>query len=209
MFWLPLILWGMLVLACLPAFLRLVMPPLPLDDAAEAPACVVVLGAGCRRDSDGTVGLSARSLARLEAGLSLAKRESLPLLVSGGALFAGKGGGMTPSSEAGLMANLLAEHHPLQVVWQENISRNTHENARLCSKLLCRKRINRIYLVTDQSHLCRALLSFNKQGMSCYPHASSLFPRPAWMPHAGALMLWPEIIYEWLALTMYALRRWV
>lgn len=203
MHWLPLTLACLLVLSCLPGFLRLMLPPVPPDDDDSAPACVLVLGAGRRKGHKGAR-LSTRSLTRLEAGLSLAKREDLPLLVSGGVAQ-----GLAGASEAALMATRLHERDQRLIVWQEAASLNTHDNACLSAQLLARKGVDRVYLVTDRVHLCRALLCLRHAGISAVPHAADLLPQPDWLPHAGALALWPELIYEWLALAWYLCRRWL
>lgn len=199
--WLPLTLAALLALACLPVFLRQLLPPVPPDDDPDAPACVLVLGAG-RKLVHGKVRLSTRSLMRLEAAVALATEQRLPLLLSGGA--AQK---LTGASEAELMAEQVQQSAAELVVWQENASLNTYENARLSAVLLQRKGVHRVYLVTDRVHLCRALLCLKKQGISARAQAADILPQPDWLPHAGALSLWPELMHEWLALAWYALRR--
>lgn len=198
--WLPLIFAVFLASACLPALVRLLLPPLPPDEDDDAPLCVVVLGAG-RVQQQGRQGLSARSLQRLEAGFSLALREKMPLLLSGGA----KNGEGT--SEAELMARELLPRAGQMEIWRETTSRNTHENAQQVAAELGKHGIQHVWLVTDHAHLCRALLCLRRHGISAKPVPADLFPAPDWLPHAGALALWPEIAYEWLALGWYLLQR--
>lgn len=199
--WIPLTIGVLLVLASLPVVIRLMMPPLPPDRRTDEPACVVVFGAGRRNTTDG-VQLSARSLSRLQVAVSLAKRESLPLLVSGGAA-----GDLDGESEATLMTDWVRRQTAGVTVWQENTSQNTAQNASECARLLTQKQIKRVFLVTDKSHLCRALLCLKKQGVTSVPHATRLMPHPVWLPHIAALRLWPELVYEWAALCWYFLLR--
>jgi uncharacterized SAM-binding protein YcdF (DUF218 family) len=198
--WLPLTFAALLVLSCLPVFLRLLLPPLPPSDRTDAPRCVLVLGAG-RRSRNGSLRLSTRSLLRLEAAAALARRERLPLLVSGGAP------GIEGTSEAELMARAVGKRDAALTIWRETDSHNTYENALFSARELAQHGVGRVYLVTDRVHLCRALLCLKKQGISAVPHAADLFPQPDFLPHAGALALWPELMYEWLALGWYLLRR--
>jgi len=198
--WLPLTFAALLVLSCLPAFLRLLLPPLPPSERTDAPRCVLVLGAG-RRRRKGRMRLSTRSLLRLRAAASLAQRERLPLLVSGGAP------GIEGTSEAELMARAASKGNTDLTIWRETESCNTYENARFSAQELAQHGVRRVYLVTDRVHLCRALLCLRKQGISAVPHAADRFPQPDFLPHAGALALWPELMYEWLALAWYLLRR--
>jgi len=103
-------------------FLRLLLPPLPPSDRTDAPRCVLVLGAG-RRSRNGSLRLSTRSLLRLEAAAALARRERLPLLVSGGAP------GIEGTSEAELMARAVGKRDAALTIWRETDSHNTYENA--------------------------------------------------------------------------------
>lgn len=195
---LPLIFVVLLVIACLPAMVRLLLPPLPPDDEPGLPLCVLVLGAGQVLHQDGAR-LTTRSLQRLETGLSLALRKGLPLLLSGGA--PGKDG----TSEAELMMREIRSRSGKLEIWCETHSRNTDENARFSAAELDRHGIHHVWLVTDHAHLCRALLCLRRHGMDARPLPADLFPAPDWLPHAGALALWPEIAYEWLALLWYLL----
>ena len=78
-------LWGLLVAACLPVVMRFMLPPVPPFRQRGEPACVLVLGAGRKRQKTlvegARVQLSSRSLTRLEMGLSLARQKKLPMLI--------------------------------------------------------------------------------------------------------------------------------
>ncbi|EKF75766.1 hypothetical protein A11A3_02817 [Alcanivorax hongdengensis A-11-3] len=191
-----------LVGATLPAVVRGMLPPLPARQPVVRPQAVVVLGAG-RRYQRGRYRLSDRGLRRLRHAAELAEREGLPLLVSGGQKGARHPG---QPSEASLMATAVRRRWPGVTVIEESASRNTWENARYSVDVLTLRGIDEIWLVSDRSHLSRALLCFRHQGMLAHPSWARRLPRQAWVPSAGALSMVPEIWYEWLALAWYQLR---
>lgn len=200
-------LWGLLVAACLPVVMRFMLPPVPPFRQRGEPACVLVLGAGRKRQKTlvegARVQLSSRSLTRLEMGLSLARQKKLPMLLSGGAA-----GFLAGKTEAELMADLVKPRIGSGLaVWQEHISHNTYENALFSARLLQQKGIGQVYLVTDASHLCRAMLCLRKQGIVATPYPCRQLPEPGWLPHVGVLLLWPDMLYEWLALGWYFVQR--
>ncbi len=202
MHWLPLTFGALVVLCCLPAFVRLLIPPLPPKQDDSEPNAVLVLGGG-RVSRKGKMQLSTRSLLRLEAALQLAHDKQLPLLISGGRAYSESG-----TTEAALMGQLAIERYPDMTIWQEEASSNTWENCRYSGRLLHHQGVNHVYLVTDQVHLCRSLLSLQRQNICVVPRPHDKLPQPEWIPHAGALALWPELMYEWLAIGWYALRYW-
>ncbi|MCC1496541.1 YdcF family protein [Alcanivorax sp. 1008] len=189
-----------LVAGTLPAIVRQLYPPLPLRSHSEAtPRCVVVLGGGLvgrgRQRRSSRMGLR-----RLARALQESRQRQLPLLISGG--------GRPPTegqvSEARLLADA-SEGFGL-TIWLEERSRNTRENARNSAALLQRKGIDQVLLVTDRAHMTRAMLSFQRAGIEVIAAPVDRLPSPAWMPSAGALLLLPEIWYEWLALLWYEIR---
>lgn len=192
----------MLVAATLPVFVRSLLPPLPGRPDALTPGAVVVLGAGRRRQKQGYA-LTTRSVRRLKLAMETALEKGLPLLVSGGQK--GTQDSDQPS-EASLMASLALQQWPQLTVIEETASRNTWENARYSARLLALRGVDQVILVSDRSHLPRALLCFHRQGVQSLAAWSRRLPEKAWLPSAGALFLVPEIWYEWLALLWYQLR---
>ena len=190
------------VAATLPAVVRGLLPPLPARQPRQRPQAVVVLGAG-RRFNQGRYTLTAGGLRRLQHGAELARREGLPLLVSGGQKSTRQRG---QPSEAALMATLVRRRWPGVAVMEESSSRNTWENACFSVEALSLRGIDEIWLVTDRVHLPRALLCFRRLGMMSHPAWARRLPAQAWIPSAAALALLPEIWYEWLALAWYQLR---
>lgn len=189
----------LLVAGTLPVLVRQLYPPLPPRDDTVVPACVVVLGAGLV--GKGSKRRSSRTgLIRLGRAITEARANHLPLLISGGGAASRQG----LASEASLLAQE-ANGYGL-TLWLEERSRNTRENARNSAALLRRKGIGEVLLVTDRAHMTRAMLCFRKQGIAVRPAPVERLPAPAWMPSAGALLLLPEIWYEWLGLLWYQLR---
>lgn len=189
----------LVIAGTLPAIVALMLPPVPRQRLQGPAQAVVVLGAGRQRRGE-RYRAAARGLRRAEAGLAVAEAARLPLLLSGG-----RADGNGPS-EAALMAEALRHRCREAGPWLEENSRNTWENARFSAALLKERGIQRVVLVTDATHLCRAVLSFRAQGIEVEARATSALPSPAWMPSAEALALVPEIYYEWLALLVYRLR---
>lgn len=192
-----------LVGATLPAVVRSLLPPLPRRITGITPQAVVVLGAG-RRPRNGQFALTTRGLRRLQLAVELAQEHDLPLMVSGG--ISGTPRADNEPTEAQLMAELVRRRWPTMVVLEEGQSRNTWENAVFSGELLGQRGIDEIILVSDRSHLPRALLCFQSQGVLAQAAWRKRLPKQEWVPSAGALSMVPEIWYEWLALVWYHLR---
>lgn len=193
------VLWGILLLASLPAVVAMFLPPMPAWAAPiEYAQAVVVLGAG-RVNRGGEQRLSAAGWQRAGAGIAEAQVRGLPILFSGG-------GPEEQMTEASLMAQAVYGYWPQAQVWLEQNSTNTWENAVYSAQLLKQKGIKRVLLVTDRTHLPRALYCFRAQGILCTPVAASQLPLPGWMPSTSALVILLEAYYEWLALGWYWLK---
>jgi uncharacterized SAM-binding protein YcdF (DUF218 family) len=94
----------------------------------------------------------------------------------------------------------------------EDRSRSTDENAVECREVLARRRINKVILVTDASHMFRALRSFWKQGIAAVPsacaHHATQFPWGLFdfLPSANAVQNQQRTIHEWLGVAWYWVR---
>jgi uncharacterized SAM-binding protein YcdF (DUF218 family) len=89
---------------------------------------------------------------------------SVPILVSGG------GFGGTPYSLT--MGDALRwQGVPESMLWTEQRSRSTYENAAYSAEILRRKGIRKIALVTEAYHMTRAAKCFRKQGIEVIPAA--------------------------------------
>jgi uncharacterized SAM-binding protein YcdF (DUF218 family) len=94
----------------------------------------------------------------------------------------------------------------------ENTARSTYENAIESRKLLERWHIRAVILVTDASHMLRAVRCFRKQGIGVTPspchHLATEFvwSIAAFLPSAGAASVSVEVAHEWVGLVWYWLR---
>ncbi len=122
---------------------------------------IVVLGGGSRLAADefGDETVSHSTLVRLRYAASLFRQTHLPVLTTGG----------TPNNkehaESLLMSEVLHNEYNIPVIWREERSRNTAENASFSAEILQQKNISRIFLVTQAWHLRRAVAAFEKQGL--------------------------------------------
>lgn len=134
------------------------------ETAARGAQAIVVLGAGRRTHAPEFGGETVNRLAleRLRYAAQLARRSSLPLLVSGGAPR-----GDTP--EALLMQRALEQDYGLQARWVESASRDTRENALFSAEQLEAAGVHRILLVTHAMHMKRARDAFEAAGLEVIP----------------------------------------
>ncbi|HEX5394285.1 MAG TPA: YdcF family protein [Rhodocyclaceae bacterium] len=162
-----------------------VAPPAPTE--FKDVQAIVILGGGIHvgaPEYGAKETLSASTLVRVRYGAWLAKHRHLPILVSGGSVFAG-------TAEAQLMADALKGEFGVPVRWVEAESKDTADNAMLSSKLLKQEGIRRIALVSHAYHLRRATALFAKEGMSVLAATTfSTIPidgLEAWLPSARNL----------------------
>jgi uncharacterized SAM-binding protein YcdF (DUF218 family) len=171
-------------------------PPLDVQGAKSAQA-IVILGGGIMRatpEYDDT--LSSSSLARTRYGAKLAKDFRLPILVTGGQVYGGQ-------PEAEVMAAVLGHELGVPARWVEKRSRNTAENARFSAELLKADKLHRVILVTDETHMRRALAHCEAAGLICYSAPVSITDHDSdsWLqqiPNAGSLSTSTKALYEFL-----------
>ena len=149
---------------------RLVLPPPPLDAAARAglkaraaagePLAIVVLGGGMNPESReyGGPDLAVPSLFRLRYAIWLGRETGIPVAASGGLGWGPTGPGSQP--EASRMAEIARAEYGAPLRWVEPVSRDTHENAVDTLALLRPAGIREIVLVTNGTHMPRALREF-------------------------------------------------
>jgi uncharacterized SAM-binding protein YcdF (DUF218 family) len=179
-------------------------PPLDAKGAKSAQA-IMILGGGLIRDTPeyGDT-LSATSLARTRYGVKLAKEFKLPILVTGGQVFGGQ-------PEAEVMAATMANEFGAPARWIEKRSRNTAENARFSAELLQADKIRTVILVTDDTHMRRALAHCEAAGLFCYsaPVSITSHVSDSWieqLPNAGAMYASSVALHELLGNIML---RWI
>jgi uncharacterized SAM-binding protein YcdF (DUF218 family) len=130
---------------------------------------------------------------------------NLPVLASGG-------GTPLPASRA--MADLLrGKGIPEPLIWTEERSSSTYQNALFSAEILRRHGIRRIALVVNAKSMPRAEACFRKQGISVAPAPSSFTQLgangddllPGWL----AVRRNEETLHEMLGLAWYWLRGWL
>jgi uncharacterized SAM-binding protein YcdF (DUF218 family) len=121
---------------------------------------IVILGGGGERlrapEYDGPFA-EPTLLERLALGAYLARRLSLPVLVSGA------------PSEAISMPATLSRNFGVSPRWIEGHSRDTYENAQLSARILLPAGVKRIILVTTSTHEWRAAHEFMSAGLEVVP----------------------------------------
>lgn len=138
-------------------------PVLDMERAREAQA-IVILGGGIRRHATEYGGdtLGFLTLERVRYGALVARATQLPVLVTGGSVFAGE-------PEAKLMRAALEREFGVTVRWTESESRDTHENAVRSSRILSAAHVERIVLVAHSFDMPRAKAEFAAQGFDVIP----------------------------------------
>lgn len=180
-----------------------------LAPSALPPAdAIVVLGGGRypRAAEYGGDTVSERAMSRARYAATIQRRTGLPVLVSGGSVY-GEG-----PPEALLLKAVLEEELRVPVAWVESGSRTTQENAALSAPILRAAGVQRFYLVTEASHMARAVRAFQGQGLEPVP-APTRFATPGgapvvfdWLPSANALFGSAEALYASLGEAWYRLR---
>jgi uncharacterized SAM-binding protein YcdF (DUF218 family) len=165
-------------------------PPLDPTQPVNAQA-IVILGGGSVRIAPeyGGPAAAADTLERINYGAFLARRTSLPVLVSGS------------PREADAMQSTLSRDFGINARWVENRSGDTFENARFSAPLLRADGIRRIVLVTGSAHEWRAAHEFMGTGLEVVPapvgyRRSIDMQALKFMPNAGAMMHSYESAYE-------------
>jgi uncharacterized SAM-binding protein YcdF (DUF218 family) len=131
-----------------------------------------------------------------------------PVVASGG-LIVDRGKGWDVSD---VMRHVLeTEGVPVSMIWTENQSANTKENAARSAVLLRAKGVRRIALVTEAIHMPRAVRAFEREGLDVVPapcaSRAERFQR-TWqeyaIPRPENMVVNQQTLHEWLGLAWYA-----
>lgn len=187
-------------------------PPLSDQDLKRRDlGAIVVLAAGRHSNAPeygGEDTVSGYTLERIRYGARLYRQTSLPLLLTGG----------SPMGEdlslAFLMKEALVDDFRVPVVWTEERSRNTQENAEYTRALLEKGGIRRFYLVTHAWHMPRAMAAFQALGMEPVPAPTAFSTRGSakqgqflgLLPSVTALHQSSMALHEYLGRIWYWLR---
>lgn len=166
------------------------LPALDLSRPVDAQA-VVILGGGLVRSAPEYRGPAASgdTLDRLNYGAYVARRTSLPVLVTGS------------PGEAEAMRVTLLRDFGITARWVENKSGDTFENARFSSRLLHADHVTRIILVTTSTHEFRSVQEFSSAGLQVTAApVGNLVPGPLefgdFVPSTHALLRSHDAVYE-------------
>ena len=171
---------------------------------------IVLLGGGVYGNVPDLSGRGAPSeymMARMVTALRLQRRLGVPVLVTGGAVYANG----TP--EAPIVKRFLVDMGvPPDMVLLEDKSRDTIENARFSKKIVEEKGFKKLILVTSAFHMRRSIEAFRKAGLEVIPVPSSF--RTAtdrslgwadYLPGADALDTTAIVLHEYLGMIYYFL----
>jgi uncharacterized SAM-binding protein YcdF (DUF218 family) len=134
-------------------------PPLPLRDAKDAQAIVILGGGGQRQFAPeyGGPAVDPYSLERVSYGAFVARETGLPILVTGFPV------------EVAAMRESLKRNFSIDVRWSDAQAHDTFENARNSARLLKADGVQRIVLVTRAVHMRRAAEEFIAAGFEVIP----------------------------------------
>lgn len=175
-----------------------------LEDPQDADA-IVVLTAGMI--NAGPVGWIPRAdgIHRLAVGYELQRMINLrlPVIVSGGHTK----GGQNPS-EANVTASFFARQRtevtPTEL---EEVSTDTYESAMQLAPVLAKRGARNVLLVTDETHMLRALATFRARGIDAVPAPALTLPVDLgvrmYLPSAYGIKLVSESIYEIMGVAGY------
>jgi uncharacterized SAM-binding protein YcdF (DUF218 family) len=134
--------------------------------------------------------------------------EPVPVLVSGGL-----GPGIEQPYSATMSELLQRAGVPKSMIWIEQRSRSTHENAVYTAEILRKHDVSRIVLIVDAQSMPRAAACFRKEGIDVIPAPSSFIE---FGPLADDLIpSWRGIrdneitLHESVGLMWYWLRGWI
>jgi uncharacterized SAM-binding protein YcdF (DUF218 family) len=134
------------------------------------------------------------------------QRESCPILVSGGRVDPDPA---TPAVSHLMHDYLVSQGVPPGEIITEDQSRTSHENAVESARLLSARKIRKIVLVTEATHMIRAESAFRKQGLDvvpapCNARASNFSGTPFdFLPSPKAALDCQEVLHEWIGLAWY------
>jgi uncharacterized SAM-binding protein YcdF (DUF218 family) len=135
----------------------------------------------------------------------------LPVLLSGGRV--SQAG---PPISATMRELLLRKGIPDSMIWSEDRSRSTHENAVYSSEILRVHGVTHVALVVDATSMPRAAACFRKLGVDVVPAPLDFHTLGGWrswqddlLPHWKAVKRNEDTLHEILGLVWYRLRGWI
>jgi uncharacterized SAM-binding protein YcdF (DUF218 family) len=185
-------------------------PPLA-DPAGAAPdaEAIVVLGGGVdyKAPEFGGVTVNDLTLQRIRYAARLQRKTGLPILVSSGPVWR-----RPDLTHAEIMARSLREDFGAGIVWLEDRSTSTWENACDSARLLASEGIDRAFLVTHAWHMRRAAYAFSRTDVDAVPAPTAFTAVEAivsvsdFIPDAKSLLRTYYAVHEYVGLVWYRLR---
>jgi uncharacterized SAM-binding protein YcdF (DUF218 family) len=134
--------------------------------------------------------------------------KSVPILAAGGPE---SGGGEAASVTMRRM--LEQEGVPSSMIWTEERSRTTYENALFGAQILRKHGVHEVALVVEADSMLRAVKCFRKQGLAVTPAAclfrDAQFGAVELLPGWQAMYRQEIILHEGLGLLWYWLHGWI
>lgn len=171
---------------------------------------IILLGGGVEGfvpDLTGTGRPSEDMCSRLLTAVRAQRQLKVPVIVSGGSVFAGQ-----PAEAPVVRRFLLDLGVPSEQILIEAKSRDTKENAGYCREIIRSKGFRRPLLVTSAYHMPRSLVAFRTAGLAVTPlpaqfvtGGNGLRHWSRWLPDAGALHGSAKALREYLGLLWYRL----
>ncbi len=166
---------------------------------------IVLLGGGVIDKVPDLTGSGAPSdgmMTRMVTAIRLQRQLDVPILVSGGVVYAGR------SAESPVVRRFLLDLGvPARQILVEDKSRDTVENARFCKVLLQQHHFRQPLLVTSAFHMRRSLAAFRREGIAVTAVPASFSTTPErttiWadlLPEAAALHETATALREYLGL---------
>jgi uncharacterized SAM-binding protein YcdF (DUF218 family) len=182
----------------------LVIPDRPKGDV------IVLLGGGIYDrvpDLTGSGAPTEEMLARMVTAFRLQRQLGVPILVSGGMVYAGR------SAEAPVVRRFLLDLGvPDRQILVEDKSRDTVENARFSRMILQQHRFRQPLLVTSAFHMRRSVKAFSREGVLVVPIPANFMTASertrVWadlLPTSGAMHSTATALREFLGLLYYHL----
>lgn len=172
---------------------------LTIEEYRNAQA-IVVLGGGLRDNTElyNNITVPGVVLERMRYAAYLHKETDLPILITGAS--------PNGNSEAKVMSQEFFSFFGIKTKWLEENAVNTIQNATFSKDILARENINKIILVTNQWHMQRSKLLFEREGFTVYPASvgSGITPQTYglnfmhFVPQAGALAANSQLLKEWI-----------
>jgi uncharacterized SAM-binding protein YcdF (DUF218 family) len=179
-------------------------PAFDADARTDAAAIVILGGGGQRFYAPEYQGPAADPLLleRLAYGAFLARKTSLPILVTGFHI------------EATAMHDSLRQLFGIEPRWVDDQAFDTFQNAQDAARLLAADGIHKVLLVTHSTHMWRAVHEFAGAGLQVIPAPLGIridreAGLSAYLPSAAALLRSYSAVYELLGEPFRALLAWL